>query len=391
MATKTLLISTLTDANPYTIGSAPDNLTGYTKPSGSDNARVSSSTWYLAGATETMWLDDTILSGTTIFSRVKIGATASPAAAGAVIADINGTGYEVIFGTTAGNFRVFATLNGKLNGSVLAGGTFATSPVANAWVELSHTGTTLTVKQNGSTLGSVTGITRPTNARAGMSSRGGVLVGLESEYAPSQTVTSINGGSPITSSQSAVAAITTGFTGLPATITTNATGVTCGTITGSTNAPAWVQTVRTDGAVFPKSGTVVTYTFTNGAETASGTQTINKDADQTAVIVASPINDNTTCLFGAIFAATGRSAASSDEVYHTVPAGMSDLVVNPDGTMETTNAGTFDCWVWTAATGVNYFYQVTITENGTVIIDGMTSSGLASSGLTSTGLTSAGL
>lgn len=204
-------------------------------------------------------------------------------------------------------------------------------------------------------------------------------------------VTSINGGNPITSSQSAVAAITTGFTGLPTTITTNATGVTCGTISGTTNAPTWVQTVRTDGAVFPKSGTVVTYTFTNGAETANGDQTINKDADQTAVIVASPINDDITCLFGAIFAATGRTAANGDEVYHTVPAGMSDLVVNPDGTMEVTNAGTFTCWVWTIATGVNYYYSVTITENGVVIGGGLTSSGLTVSGLTIAGLTSSGL
>lgn len=274
--------------------------------------------------------------------------------------------------------------------------TLSTTNTANATFSMDFNDSTgaITVKKDGATVLTGTYTDTPTLKLGLQSFRSGNAQSYNSvtiDYTPAQTITSINGGSPITSSQSAVAAITTGFTGLPTTITTNATGVTCGTISGTTNAPTWVQTVRTDGAVFPKSGTVVTYTFTNGAETASGNQTINKDADQTAVIVASPINDDITCLFGAIFAATGRTAANGDEVYHTVPAGMSDLVVNPDGTMEVTNEGTFDCWVWTAATGVNYYYSVTITENGVVIGGGLTSSGLTSSGLTIAGLTSSGL
>lgn len=383
---KTLLISSLTDANPYTIGAAPDNLAGYTKPSGSDAARVSSSTWYLAGATETMWLDDTILTGTTIYARAKIGATVSSSAAGVVISDINGTGYEVIFGTTAGNFRVFATLNGKLSGSVLAGGTFATVPVANAWIELSHTGTTLTVKQNGSTLGSVAGITRPTNARAGMSSRGGQLVGLESEYDAAQSVVSINGGSPFTASQTSSSAETLGFTGLPASITSNVTGLTFGGIGGTANAPTFTKSVRTDGAVYPKDGVTATVTFTNGAESTSTTIPCNKNTDETEVVVSSPINDDITCLFGAIYAATGRTAVTGDYGYYKVPVGMSDLTIGVDGRIQSTNAGTFQYWAYTAATGVNYYYSVTITESGVVIGVGLTSAGLTVSGLTSPGL-----
>ncbi len=351
---KSLLFSTLSDAAPATPPA------GYTKPAGSDAGRIGGGLFFLFGAAvETIWYDDTILTGATIYSRVTLPATVTGSSAGCCFVDSSGNGYEVITGTALNNFRIFAVANGKLSGSALS--TDATAPIANAVIELSITGTNLTLKQNGSTIRVLGGITRPTNPHAGAVSRGGNIAQLQSEYAQAYSVTSINGGSPITSSQSAVAADTTGFTGLPTTITTNATGVTCGTISGTTNAPTWVQTVRTDGAVFPKSGTVVTYTFTNGAETANGDQTINKDADQTAVIVSSPINDDTTCLFGAIFATTGRSAANGDEVYHTVPAGMSDLVVNPDGTMEVTNAGTFTCWVWTIATGVNYYYSVTIT------------------------------
>ena len=363
---KTLLISSLTDANPYTIGSAPDNLTGYIKPSGSDNARVSSSTWYLAGATETMWLDATILSGTTIFSRVKIGATASPSAAGAVIADINGTGYEVIFGTTAGSFRVFATLNGRLTGSVLAGGTFATPPVANAWIELSHTGTTLTVKQNGTTLGSVTDITRPTNARAGMSSRGGVLVGIESEYEAAQSIVSINSGNPITANQTTVASVTTGFTGLPTSITCDLAGITCSSIGGTTNAPTFVKSQRVHGSPWPINGATATFTYVNGSETASGTQVIQKEAGDVVYTFSSVITDDPASI-GYWLTQDGFTVEGGEHSY--TPYG--DLVLTADGGGSVGSAGTFTSW-FRPSTGTGagnvYSYTWTISEAGIAVV-----------------------
>jgi len=387
MTTKTLDFTALSVADPAT----PP--TGYTQPSGSNNSKIfntGTKEWVSTG-TQSIWYDNTTLTGTVISSTVKIG-TATINSSGPCIVDSSGNGVMIITNTSASSFRPYLVVNSQLSGSPLV--TALNIPaVTNQLVKLErNTSTNLyTMYVNGSSVGTFTSATY-NPLFAGAVSRSGYARELTSEYTPAQTVTSINGSSPITSSQSAVAAVTTGFTGLPATITTNATGVTCGTITGTTNAPAWVQPIRTDGAIFPKSGTVVTYTFTNGSETANGDQTINKDADQTTVIVALPINDDITCLFGAIFAATGRSAANNDEIYHTVPAGMSDLVVNPDGTMEVTNAGTFDCWVWTNATGINYYYSVTITESGGVVINGgLTSSGLTSIGLTRVGLTSAGL
>ena len=334
-----------------------------------------------------------------VYDKVPIGLLTSSIVLGSITSESlgiafvssSGNGYQLLLRST--DARLFKVSGGVLStqvGSTYTG-TFALNDVVLGTLDTGTGG--FVFSKNGTQFTTFTDTTYSTGLRAGIHSRsstGPIKSVTVSDYLL-QSVTSINGGSPITSSQSAVAADTTGFTGLPTTITTNATGVTCGTISGTTNAPTWVQTVRTDGAVFPKSGTVVTYTFTNGAETANGDQTINKDADQTAVIVSSPINDDTTCLFGAIFATTGRSAASGDEVYHTVPVGMSDLVVNPDGTMEVTNAGTFACWVWTIATGVNYYYSVTITENGVVIGGGLTSSGLTVSGLTIAGLTSSGL
>ena len=396
MATKTLDFNTLTAANPYVIGSAPDNLTGYALATGSGSVKIfntGTKELALASGTRAIFYDATNMTGVTIRSTIKMGNVNSNNRGGGVC-DAAGNGYIFITNNVANNFRIYKVVGTIPTTLIYTSPTL--TPVVNNNYTLERNTTTGVIKlldNAGTQIGvdSPADLTYPNARFACCYSEYGYLRGLTSEYTPAQTVTSINGGAPITSSQSAVAAITTGFTGLPTTITTNATGVTCGTISGTTNAPTWVQTVRTDGAVFPKSGTVVTYTFTNGAETANGDQTINKDADQTAVIVASPINEDTTCLFGAIFAAMGRSAASGDEVYHTVPAGMSDLVVNPDGTMEVTNAGTFACWIWTISTGVNYYYSVTITENGVVIGGGLTSSGLTSSGLTIAGLISPGL
>ena len=382
MTTIVLNFAGVRNTNPYPIQD------GFTDV-GAANVQVFANEW--AGnnsSANSLWKCST-LPNVDQFSLYITSGTTSAASRGFAFFNSSGNGFMFIARNT--DVRVFALASYALSASALAtyGITLATNDVIRCDVTQS-TGTYV-VKQNGTTRGTFINTTYTSGLYGGILSRTGGIKDFTLEYTPAYTVTSINGGSPITSSQSAVAAITTGFTGLPATITTNATGVTCGTISGTTNAPTWVQPIRTDGAVFPKSGTVVTYTFTNGAETANGDQTINKDADQTAVIVSSPINDDTTCLFGAIFATTGRSAANGDEVYHTVPAGMSDLVVNPDGTMEVTNAGTFTCWVWTIATGVNYYYSVTITENGVVIGGGLTSSGLTVSGLTIAGLTSSGL
>lgn len=377
----------LADVNPYTDAD-------FTQPTGSINGKIVSGRFVATTTGNSIYLLNTapsLISGEYICT-VKIGEFTSDASAsrGQAIMGTNGDGYFTLIRST--DLRVYkTTAGGGVTTLTQIGSTISLTVVDTDDFLFAYNPSTGAMRclQNG-----VSRFTATDSTHAAASFRLGVLsrtvLGRIRTFTASGiavfAVTSINGGTPITSSQSAVAAVTTGFTGLPTTITTNATGVTCGTISGTTNAPTWVQTVRTDGAVFPKSGTVVTYTFTNGAETANGDQTINKDADQTAVIVSSPINDDTTCLFGAIFATTGRSAANGDEVYHTVPVGMSDLVVNPDGTMEVTNAGTFTCWVWTIATGVNYYYSVTITENGVVIGVGLTSAGLTVSGLTSSGL-----
>jgi len=184
-----------------------------------------------------------------------------------------------------------------------------------------------------------------------------------------QEITSINGGNPITAGQTGIASVSTGFTGLPSTITTNASGVTCSNIGGATNAATFNVSDRVDGALYPKSGTNVTFTFTNGAESDAADQTVVKKATETTVVISEPLFTANT-IANAILAATGRTVAAADEFYHTT---YSDLVITTDTDFTVTDAGIFDLWLYVATgsdAGKNYYYAVTITESGEVVIGG---------------------
>jgi hypothetical protein len=229
--------------------------------------------------------------------------------------------------------------------------------------------------------------TMPSSWSIGSSSSLDALI----EIVTGATIDSINGGAAITAGKTGVTSVSTGFTGLPATITTNASGVTCSSIGGTTNAATFNISDRVDGGLYPKSGTSVTFTFTNGSEVAAAAQTIVKKSTETLVAISSPLFlDNT--LAQAILDQTGRTIATGDEFYHTV---YSDLVITADTDFTVTDAGSFDLWVYVSSgadTGKNYYYSVTITESGTVVItSGLTTAGLTNSGLTSAGLTRAGL
>lgn len=408
MVTRTLNFSALTAADPYTIGSAPDNLVGYSQPAGSKNGKIANlgvNLWYATGDIQAVFQDDTLLTGTIISATVKLAAPTGDSY-GVMIIDSNGDGWQIsCLNTNIINMR--AVDNSQILAPILRG--YSQTIADNDLLKIERNTVTGELKTyyNGVNLDpSGVGYAGGTavDARYGAAlSRYGRLKALTVEWTPNQTVTSINGGSPITASQTSVSSVTTGFTGLPASITATYTGGSLAItgITGTTNAPTFTKPVRVDGQTFPKNGTSVTFTYTNGAETASGAQTIIKDAAETAVVVSSPINDDLTTLFGAIFGVTSRSAANDDQVYHIIPAPMltngvdtilpADAIA-PNGEMQFYNAGTFTCWVYTEATKINYYYSVTITESGSVVINGgLTTRGLTVSGPTVRGLTVTGL
>lgn len=356
---KTLTFSTLPDANP----SSPP--TGYSKPSGSDNARIGLGLFYLAGATETIWVDNTALTGTTIYARVTLPATVDGAAAGCCLIDSSGNGYEVITGTTNNNFRIFAVTNGKLSGGVLA--TFAVSPIASAVIEFSHNGTTLTVKQNGSAVGTLTAITRPTNPMAGATSRGGKLAAMQSEYDAAQAVTSINDGSPITAGQVGIPIVTAGFTAKPTAVTaTYASGTKSITATvdsggTATNFNISIQD-RIEAEDWPVNGDTLTFTFTYLAESATLTQTLVKKVTETVLTFSGAVIDDPKAM-GYWLTADGFTVEGGEMAY--IPYG--DLVLTADSGGSATNSGTFTSWFRPATlTGAGnvYYYEWNVTEAG---------------------------
>jgi len=184
---------------------------------------------------------------------------------------------------------------------------------------------------------------------------------------------------------------TSGLTGITS-ITTDKAGVTVSGITADTSATIspWV-----DGALYPMVPCDLSLTFDDGSASAVASTTLEADATFTDVEALNPITSNSNTIGGAIKLATGRIVSSGDVMYHTVPVGMSDLVVLPRTDFSTTNAGSFDLWLWVsggADAGKMYYYRVTITDGGGVVVSGgLTSAGLTSSGFTSSGLTSPGL
>lgn len=188
---------------------------------------------------------------------------------------------------------------------------------------------------------------------------------------PAQTVDTINGGSPFTASQVSSSAETSGFTGGGAmssiTAEWGAYSIPITNIGGTLDDPTFNKAVRVDGQVYPADGETLSLTFTKGAQSADATQVFNKDADEVEIIVASPVLDDNDYLFSAILDATGRSAVDGDKGYYVVPAEMSDLTIDPDGRVRTTNAGTFGIWMYTEATAVNYFYSIAVAAGGEVI------------------------
>jgi len=275
---------------------------------------------------------------------------------------------------------------------------------ANDVVRVTAAGDVITVYFNGAQVIQQTISTFNTATKVGMLARSGalttVITAANVTYTDPAIITSINGGSPIPAGKTGVTSVATGFTGLPTTITTNASGVTCSNIGGSTNAATFDMSDRVDGGLYPKSGTSVNFTFVNGGESAVGTQTIVKKATETAVIIASPLFTANT-LAQSILDQTGRTIADGDEFYHTalvkaVPDGnASDLVISANTDFEVTDAGSFDLWLYVsigADAGKNYYYAVTITESGDVVIaGGLTTRGLTVSGLTIAWLASSGL
>ena len=132
--------NTLTAANPYTIGAAPDNLAGYSVVVGANQGKIYSASpkvWAMASGANAMWRNDTLLVGTVIKTTVTLTNPATSNSAGCSFVNSSGNGLMLITGTGTNNFRIFAVVAGQLSGSALW--TQATAPSASASVEFRRT------------------------------------------------------------------------------------------------------------------------------------------------------------------------------------------------------------------------------------------------------------
>lgn len=380
MADVLLNFAPIADINPYSNGS-------WIKPTGAIDGKIVSGRFVSTSTTNAIML----YNGTPVPSANEISVNVvsgeftgdTTASRGHAIMASNGDGYFTLI--RSNDIRVYkTTAGGGANTLTQIGSTTSVTAVdSDDWLFGYNIVTgAMRVLQNGVSRFTATDTTHiAASLKLGICSRAtlGRIRSATVHGINVYTVTSINSGNPITASQTSLAAILTGFSVPVTTITATYTGgsLAISNIAGTTNAPTFIKPARVDGVAFPKSGTTVTFTFTVGVESASGTQVVNKDDAETALVVASPVLDNARYLFGAILADTGRTAANTDEVYHTIPPAMltngvdtidPEDAILPNGEMDFYNAGTFTMWMWTAATGVYYYYDVTVTESGSVIV-----------------------
>ena len=278
--------------------------------------------------------------------------------------------------------------------------TLSTTNTADATFSMDFNDSTgaITVKKNGTTVLTGTYTDTPTLKLGLQSYNAGTAQSYASvtiDYTPAQTITSINGGNPITAGQTAIPIVATGFSAKPTAVTatyeSGAKSITATIDSGgsATNFNISIQD-RIESEDWPLNGDTLTFTFTYGSESASGTQTLVKKATETVLTFSGAITSDPANLTYWL-TQDGFTAEGGELAY--IPYG--DLALTADGGGSATNAGTFTSW-FRPSTGTGagnvYYYEWTVTEAGiTPSNRGMTSIGLTTVGLTQSGLTTAGL
>lgn len=185
-------------------------------------------------------------------------------------------------------------------------------------------------------------------------------------YEAAQSITSINGGNPITAGQTIIPIVASGFTAKPTSVTatyaagTKSISATIGTGT-ATIFNISIQD-RVEAEDWPLNGDTITFTFTYGSESASGTQTLVKKSAETVLTVAGAITSDPATLTYWL-TQDGFTVEGGELAY----APYGDLVLTADGGGSATDAGTFTSWFRpTTGTGAGnvYEYQWVIIEAG---------------------------
>lgn len=379
MVTKTLDINSLAAANPAT----PP--TGYSQLSGSQNARIFQfelREWSMVpGGTQSVWRDDSPMSGDVITSRVVIGAT-NGTRTGPALVDGSGNGYVMLSSDGSNNATsFFKIVDGQLGSQI--GETIAYPHATGQSRDIRRSGNTYTAWVNGVQIGGdyVDSSYDPTYAA--MVSRGAYIRSLTSEYTPSRTVDSIT--DPIALG-SAISVGLTGYTA-PTSVTgggMSATGLSFAAGTLTATWPALSESLAPTVAL-PATGVTITVTESDGSATI--TANINLPSGHIATAFLSAIDDP-RYLGGNIALSDGWRA-----YYESNQAGVGDIEIQSDGRIIADNPGTFTMHLHKFG-GDNSItqYSITINEAGEVVeVGGLTARDLTMTGLAMRGLTMIGL
>lgn len=243
--------------------------TGYAKPAGSDNAKIfgaAPKVFGLSSGTNTIWYSTTAMTGSVVEARITLPAVVSTDSCGVALLDTSFNGLMVLTGVTAGNFRIFAVLNGQLTGAALF--TSATIPSGSAVIRFRRTITAgnddYEVFQNDVKLGATYTNNNYDVVYGGAVSRFGAVKSMAIEYTAAQSVDTLT--NPLVLG-SAFSGTSTGFTSGAATLST---GSQSAATTLATGAFSGTMPTLTDGSAWPLlPATSVTATLTQGAVTAN--------------------------------------------------------------------------------------------------------------------------
>lgn len=179
-------------------------------------------------------------------------------------------------------------------------------------------------------------------------------------------VSTFNGSAPVTVGQTGIPVATVGFTAKPTIVASYPGGtLACVNVTGSANAFTFDLEDRSNGNDYPLDGDTVTFTFTNGGETATHATTITKKIGEVKIPL-SGLSQASPKFIGYHFVADGLNPEGAEFIYTP----YDDLTINSIGAPSVSTIGTFTSWlrpVTGPGAGNVYFYEFTIAEPATSI------------------------
>jgi hypothetical protein len=299
----------------------------------------------------------------------------------ATLLDSSGEGY--MFEVQPYSHKLYRVPSGNLAGSktqiATAGG--ASPPIVTDYFDIVYNTSTgaISGERNGTEVISATDTTYISNTLT----QGFALQGYTNTSGLSRvtafdvsviSITSINGGNPITAGQTVIPIEASGFTAKPTSVTaTYAAGAKSISATiGSGTATSFNISIqdRVEAEDWPLNGDTLTFTFTYGSESASGTQTLVKKANETVLTFTGAITSDPATLTYWL-TQDGFTVEGGENVYKQPPPTASmpspDLVLTADGGGSVKEASTFPSW-FRPATGTGagnvYEYQWIITDAG---------------------------